>query len=247
MNDTDSNKDKIVRLRHDLGRGVARDATFDRLYSAPIRARSAQFWTPVSVALRAAELFASQKVAKVLDIGSGVGKFCLTAGCACPEIEFTGIEQRPHLVDAARLAQAQLGAGNVRFIIGDATTPPWEEFDGLYLYNPFAENLYVHHDPLDLTVELSQRRLVADVRRVFTALVAAPVGMCMVTYNGFGGPVPATYDLAHAERAGVDWLRLWVKRRPMTEHGEYYIEELDGVTLAGVDPEACDADKLSCA
>jgi SAM-dependent methyltransferase len=247
MNDNDTDNDKLVRLRHALRLGAARDVSFDRLYSDPIRARSAQFWTPVAVAARAAELFAGQNVANVLDIGSGVGKFCLTAGCACPEIKFTGIEQRPHLVDAARQVKAQLGTRNVRFLVGDATTPRWDEFDGLYLYNPFAENLYFHSDPLDHTVELSQRRLVADVRRVFAALVAAPVGMCMVTYNSFGGPVPGTYDLAHAERAGVDWLRLWVKRRPIAENGDYYIEGQDGVIVASVDSETCDADEVSCA
>lgn len=227
MNDDDA----IAQLRIELRRGAADDASFDRLYTAPIRARSAEFWTPVAVAFRAAQLLASQNVASVLDIGSGVGKFCLAAACACPDIEFTGIEQRPHLVNAARAAKARLGVTNAHFFAGDATATPWIDFDGLYLYNPFEENLYLDDNPLDHTVELSRRRLVADVRRVIAALVAAPVGTCMVTYNGFGGEVPATYDLAHIEGAGTNWLRVWVKRRPTVEEGPYYRAHVDGVTL----------------
>jgi hypothetical protein len=71
--------------------------------------------------------------------------------------------------------------------------------------------------------------------------------MCLVTYNGFGGPVPATYSLAHAERAGVDWLRLWVKRWPSAENGAYYREEIDGVILVDAVSEPCEAEKISCA
>jgi SAM-dependent methyltransferase len=241
MNDTN----RLVGLRHALRCGTADDAAFDRLYSAPIRARSAQFWTPVAVALRAAQLFARQNVVKVLDVGSGVGKFCLSAACVCPNIEFTGIEQRPYLVDAARVAGVRLGVDNAQFFTGDATTASWFGFEGLYLYNPFAENLYSDHDPLDHTVELSQRRLFADIQRVLAALVAAPVGMCLVTYNGFGGPVPATYDLAHAERTGIDWLRLWVKARPAAEDGVYYLEEDDGVALYRVASKTHEAEKVS--
>ncbi|MCC6558726.1 MAG: methyltransferase domain-containing protein [Polyangiaceae bacterium] len=229
-----SNDDRLARMRRDLREGAVDDETFDRLYATPIRERSARFWTPVAVARRAAELFASQGARRVLDVGSGPGKLCLVAACVRPEIELTGVEQRPHLVDAARLAKARLGVMNAQFFAGDATTTPWLDFDGVYLYNPFAENLFYGDDPLDRSVELSVGRLVADVRRVVAALAAAPVGTCMVTYNGFGGPVPATYDLAHAERTGLEWLRLWVKRRDRVTDGVCYREDEDGVALVSV-------------
>jgi SAM-dependent methyltransferase len=238
-------EDPIVKLRRELCGGAADDDAFDRLYSAPIRAKSSRFWTPVAVAHRAAQLFASQDVERVLDVGSGAGKFCIIAACACPGIEFTGVEQRPHLVTEARRVVAQLGVDNARFFAGDATKIPWIDFDGLYLYNPFAENLYRDADPLDQTVELSQRRLVADVRRVLAALVAAPIGRCMVTYNSFGGPIPATYELVHEERAGIDWLRLWVKRRSTVADGSYYYEGEDRVILFHAAADAREATDLS--
>lgn len=193
-----------------------------------------RFWTPVAVASRAAQLFASQKVRRVLDVGSGAGKFCLVAACACPDIDFTGIEQRPHLVAAARRLKAQLDVRNTRFFVGDVSDAPWLEFDGLYLYNPFEENVTREGIQLDHTVELSEQRLLADLGRVLAALVVAAVGTCMVTYNGFGGLIPTTYDLVHAEPAGIDWLRLWVKHRETNRDGTYYRENADGVTLVSL-------------
>ncbi len=229
----------LERLRHDVFHGEAKDRAFDRLlYSTPIRAKSARFWTPVEVAYRAARIFEDHGVKRVLDVGSGVGKFCVVAACVCPGIEFIGIEQRPHLVAEARTASARLDVKNAQFHVGDATTPDWQSFDALYLYNPFAENLYVDNNPVDRTVELSRERQAADIRRMLEALVAAPIGRCLLTYNGFGGPIPATFGLAHEERAGVDWLRLWVKRRPTNEINAYYREGEDAVTLVGSAAEA---------
>src|SRR6185437_914320 len=53
------------------------DSDFDAIYPAPVRRVSASFWTPVSVAVRAADLLVDDPSTRVLDIGSGVGKFCI--------------------------------------------------------------------------------------------------------------------------------------------------------------------------
>jgi tRNA G46 methylase TrmB len=55
----------------------------------------------------------------------------LVAGCVHPEIDFVGIEHRASLVAMSRHAANQLGLENVLFLRGDATSAPWEEFDGL--------------------------------------------------------------------------------------------------------------------
>lgn len=221
------------RLPHDIRRGLVDDVTFDAVYDEPIRARSARFWTPVAVAARVARLFSREGARRVLDVGSGAGKFCLTAACVCPEVEFTGIEQRPHLVEAARRAGARLGLENACFFTGDVTSVPWLDFDGLYFFNPFAENIYHREEQLDQTVELSVSRFTADIQRVFGALAAAPVGMCFITYHGLGGPIPGSYDLVHREHACSDWLRVWVKRRQHDDRGQWYVEGYDDVVLVG--------------
>jgi len=225
-----SEDDHLARLCSDLRGGLADDATFDALYAEPIRSRSSSFWTPVAVATRAAQLFAQYKARRVLDVGSGPGKFCLAAAFARPDLDFTGVEQRPHLVEAAQRAGARLDVKNARFLVGDVTTFPWSEFGGLYLFNPFAENVFEKHKHIDELVELSTGRFIEDTRRVRDALTEASVGMVMVTYWGIGGPIPASYDLVHAERARSDWLRVWVKQ-PRDHGGEFYVEDGDDLLV----------------
>ncbi|HEX7669861.1 MAG TPA: hypothetical protein VF395_09770, partial [Polyangiaceae bacterium] len=76
------------------------DAEFDVAYPPGIRAVSSSFWTPVSVALRAAELLVTTASSRVLDVGSGVGKFCII-GAAATGATFTGVEHRPRFVSVA--------------------------------------------------------------------------------------------------------------------------------------------------
>lgn len=226
----DLTDDEVALLREDLHYGPVDDGTFDALYAAPIRDKSHRYWTTTEVARQAASLFARYNARRVLDIGSGAGKFCLVAACARPDLELTGFEHRGHLVEAARAAAQRLGLDNVRFFQADATHVAWSGFDGIYLYNPFAENLYPAVDHFDDTVELSRRRFMNDVGRVTRRLADVAMGTCVVTYNGFGGPIPAAFELAHVEPAGSDWLRLWVKRHETADPGDYYLEEIEGVT-----------------
>jgi SAM-dependent methyltransferase len=241
------NDDPLDRLRRDLGRGLVDDDTFDALYAPSIRARSSRFWTPLAVASRAARLLVHHGIRRVLDVGSGPGKFCLAAASACPAIDFTGVEHRPHLVEAARLAGARLQLTNVRFLAGDVTALPWTEFDALYLYNPFAENVCDAEEHLDATVELSTPRYMADVRCVGAALAAAPVGTFMLTYHGYGGPIPVSYELVNAERAHTDWLRVWVKRRRHGDGKTFYVEDGDDMLVVSTASGQTVTERIRCA
>ena len=69
------------------------DAAFDSLYPIHIQKLSAIHWTPLSVAVTAARFLAPTKKAHVMDIGAGVGKFCVV-GSIFTKGSFTGIEQR---------------------------------------------------------------------------------------------------------------------------------------------------------
>ena len=68
---------------------------FDALYPPGIIALANRHWTPVAVARMAAQYLVSRPGEKILDIGSGVGKFCFV-GAASTEGHFTGVEQREH-------------------------------------------------------------------------------------------------------------------------------------------------------
>lgn len=199
------------------------DATFDAVYPPEIRLLSRRFWTPVAVARRAAVLLRDAGARRVLDVGSGVGKFTLVAARTAPEVEWVGIEQRAHLVDFAEGARSALEIENARFAVGNATEGSWQAFDGLYFYNSFAENTFEPEERLDDRAELSMHRFAKDVLRTQRALSAAPLGTAVATFHGSSGRVPCSYEVASIERAGSGWLRLWTKKTALDD-GSFFVE-----------------------
>lgn len=210
------------------------DAQFDALLPRPARRVSSVYWTPVRVARRAAQIFDDLGVSRVLDVGSGPGKFCIVAGARAPRISFVGIEHRPHLVAAAHALAVSVGTTNVSFVHGDATSFPWTDFDGFYVFNSFAENSYPSDNQLDQTVELSHARRIDDVMRVERWLATRDPGTILLTYHGLGGPIPGSYEQVHVEAAGSDWLRAWRRGRAVA-NDRYWLEDAADVRLATIE------------
>ena len=204
------------------------DDAFDALFPPALRRVSGRFWTPLAIARRAAELLATGGATRVMDVGSGVGKFALVAAATVPTIRVVGVEQRGRLVEVARRAQDRLCLENVSFVHGNASELPWKGYDGFYFYNSFAENLFDRMDRLDDEAELSITRFGRDVHRSYMNLRAAPVGTAVVTFHGSSGRVPATYALRHVEPAGSGFLRLW-KKGAGKDDGAYFVEVGGGV------------------
>ena len=199
-------------LAHKLRRGLPlEDHAFDAMYPEWARELSLVHWTPVEVARRAAELLVVRPGVRVLDVGAGVGKFCLIGALATSGV-FYGIEQRFHFVRAAQAAAARLGLDPSRFLHGNMGALDWRGFDAFYLYNPFAENLTSVMEPLDHSVTVDVSIFFAYVGLVRERLRDAPLGTRVVTYHGFGGELPPGYRLERWELSGTDRLELHVKR-----------------------------------
>jgi SAM-dependent methyltransferase len=185
------------------------DAAFDQLYRAPVRAMSAVHWTPVAVALRAAEWLTPEPGLRVLDVGSGAGKVCCI-GALATEGRWVGVEREPTLVAAADALALKLELGDrVRFVCGDMEQVRWKDFDSLYFYNPFELVLYG-----GVPAELPHRwaLLGNELERVAAALSELPSGTRVVTFHGYGGDMPSGFALAAAERAAAGHLALWIKQ-----------------------------------
>jgi SAM-dependent methyltransferase len=204
----------LARLREGC---AALDRDFDELYPLPLRSVSSSFWTPIAVARRVSELLVSDASTRVLDVGSGVGKFCIV-GAALKRARFTGVEHREHFVSVAREAADRVGVDGAHFIHGTFESLDVTSFDAIYFFNPFEENLWGFRGHLDDTVELSHRRFEADIARAERLLAAARVGTRVVTYHGFGGEMPPSYRLVLRERQGSGHVELWTKTDPTSEH-----------------------------
>src|SRR5258708_27700804 len=66
------------------------DLAFGGMYPEHLRLMSLKQWTPLLVARKAGE-FLAEPEARVLDVGSGIGKFCLAAAYHYPETFFYGV------------------------------------------------------------------------------------------------------------------------------------------------------------
>jgi SAM-dependent methyltransferase len=186
------------------------DAQFDQVYDDWARRISAHHFTPVAVARRAAKLLTAGGARRVLDIGAGVGKFCIV-GALTTAAEFVGVEQRSSLVAAAQAAAGTLAADRARFVNADFITLDFKQFDAFYVFNPFEELLNVEVMPIDQTTEISPARFDRAVLSLISKLGEAPAGARLLTYFGYGGPKPPGYRLIRQEPAGQDALALWQK------------------------------------
>ena len=192
--------------------GITADRVFDLIYPDWVRAPSSQFWTPLAVAQRAARILATDASSRVLDVGSGAGKFCLV-GALSTSAQFVGIEQRRHLVEVARAISREYGTTRATYIHGDIRDIDWREFNAFYFFNPFGENYFGGEERLDDSVELTPERFERDLRFAMAALSEAQIGTRVVTYHGLGRDFPPSYERVFSEPAGSDGLELWIRAR----------------------------------
>jgi protein-L-isoaspartate O-methyltransferase len=186
------------------------DSEFDQLYADRIRSLSIVHWTPVNVAVRVA-MFATQDGQKrVLDVGSGAGKFC-SIGALLSEATFVGVEQREYLVEASNELAARLNLPNARFYHMNAMDVSWAEFDSIYLFNPYSENV----DPeihIDQLCELSFGLFVKYVRDTERQLAETRSGTTVIIFNHFGGELPSDFECVHKEEINFLPLEVWKKK-----------------------------------
>jgi hypothetical protein len=174
------------------------DAKFDQLYPDSVQLLAKSHWTPLHVARKAAAFLAGEEDARVLDVGSGSGKFCLAAAYFNPEAFFYGVEQRLPLVHNGETARLILGLENVSFIHGNFTQLDFREYDHFYFYNSFYENL-VGTDKIDNSIVYSGELYNYYNRYLYNQLNQKPAGTRLVTYHSLEDEIPPSYQLVGSE------------------------------------------------
>lgn len=110
-------------------------------------------WSNVNHIVESCNLLKGCK--KVIDIGSGTGKFCLIAAKLNPDTHFVGIEiNEKYWTEAIRLKDV-LGISNVDFILTDYKNVDITEYDGIYIFNPFVMS---KKDPYGLKYQFGKRQ-----------------------------------------------------------------------------------------
>jgi SAM-dependent methyltransferase len=184
------------------------DLRFNQLFPKRIQTKAARHWTPVEVAKTAADFLAAGNDVHVLDIGSGIGKFCLTAAYHKPKAIFYGVEQRKDLAGYAFDVSCKFGIYNVSFIHGNFTNVDFRQFDSFYFYNSFYENLE-GTEKIDYTIEHSSALYNYYSRYLYKQLEGMRKGTRIATYHSLEDEIPPSYYVVKTEFNGL--LKFWIK------------------------------------
>jgi len=185
------------------------DVVFDLLYKPHHRRISDMFWSPVAVVRKAMEWLPTDKRLSILDIGCGVGKFCLV-GALASKHKMHGVELRPHLVKEAEKVIKLFPESSISLKCGDAFAYDWTKFNVLYFFNPFAE---LNFPALQSEGETKSEGNVfaRSVEQTQKRLDKLPRGTTVITYYTIGAPFPSGFERLQAQHFDTGYLELWKK------------------------------------
>lgn len=184
------------------------EQSFDSFLPAHLKTAARLYFTPIDVAKKAAEWLTETNASRILDIGAGVGKFCIT-GAKNSNSHFYGVEHRESLANIGNRIAQHFGLTNVSILHSNILDINFSDYDAFYLFNPFYENLeFVKrlNDEIDLEENLYQVYL--DYTE--SQLDSAKTGTRLVTYHGNNFEVPNSYKKETEAFNGE--LKLWIKQ-----------------------------------
>lgn len=184
------------------------DTAFNALYPPHISGLAEQHWTPMHI-VRQVAAFLGDDGARVLDIGSGAGKFCLAAAHFAPGAHFTGVELRKNLVKAATNVQRQLQLKNAAFLHGNFMDLRLDDYDHFYFYNSFFEHIN-ENGRIDNDISFSDALFEYYADNLSKMLSQMRAGTKVATYHSFHGEIPVGYERVAYQGGGE--LSFWVRR-----------------------------------
>lgn len=184
------------------------DTAFEDALRKSVQGHSYIHWTPVEVIKTAVRWLGTESDNKILDIGSGVGKFCLI-GAMNSKSHFTGVETRKNLVDQAVELQKDLALDNISFIHSDIKRIDFSDYTSFYFYNPFCEHMALSGG-IDDRIQFDEEAFYEYQNFVEEQLKRTPKGTKLVKYCSPDFDISTDFDLADMYFEGQ--LQLWLKR-----------------------------------
>ncbi len=184
------------------------DLVFDKIYPKKYQEHSARHFTPVKIAIKAAKLLVDEPTDKILDIGSGVGKFCCI-GSSVTKAHFYGVEKRKALINLSNKIKRMYKLKNAHFINNDFTKLDFSKFNGIYFFNSFHEN-FDETCVLDETSKVSLRAYKKYHSDLVLKLNECKSGTKLVTFHTFKNKIPSTYQFIDMNETGL--LKFYIKK-----------------------------------
>jgi SAM-dependent methyltransferase len=184
------------------------DEIFNSLYPFSMQYLAIRHWTPLRITRTVVDFLTPHGNEHVLDIGSGIGKFCLAAAYYKPAAFFNGIEQRANLVQLAQEVQTRLQLHNASFRHGDFTNIDFNAYNHFYFFNSFYENLF-EEQRIDDAIEFSGELYHYYTRCLHKKLADKPPGTRVVTYHSLEDEMPFSYR--HVASKFNNRLKFWIK------------------------------------
>jgi Protein-L-isoaspartate(D-aspartate) O-methyltransferase (PCMT) len=186
------------------------DGDFDAIFPYVLQKFTRLHFSPIEVSKYAANfLTENKKGAKILDIGSGAGKFCFV-GSLVTDGYFVGVEQRESLHTIANEIVETYHLQGVEFLFDNIINIPFDSFDGFYIFNSFYENVSFDDNITD-EVNLKQPNYDAYSTYVKEQLDKMPVGTRLATYFCSRSIAPDSY--VQVENTLNENLKLWEKEQ----------------------------------
>ena len=182
-----------------------KDKEFDMIYPAVLRKMSNRHFTEVEVAIKASQFLVTKPKQRVLDIGSGVGKFCFVAS-AYTEALCTGVDYRKHFIELCEKLKDKYKFHNTNFIHDNIMNIYFKKYDNFYFFNSFQE-LFDKTAKLDDTVEVNvenYKKYALFLKNKFSNL---PEGTRIATYHADINQIPNSYMLVSSHFDGH--LKCW--------------------------------------
>ncbi|SOE23548.1 Methyltransferase domain-containing protein [Spirosomataceae bacterium TFI 002] len=187
---------------------IKTEEDFKKLVTADLQYLNAVHWTPIEVIDQILFWLKDYDALKILDIGSGVGKFCLIGGQKSHH-HFTGIEKRTDFHDEGQKLLKALNLPNVSLLQADIVTFNLTAYDVIYLFNPFYEQVVNHGTRINDTAYQKENYLKYE-SYVLGHLINSVAGKMVISYEYNLMQKAKGFVLLHEAFDGA--LGLWRKR-----------------------------------